>query len=63
VVIRLLNRRRKVIRKQVDSTVPYLLWGKVSGNTTASPKQLPNGVYYLKSSFGGEIKFTQKCSA
>jgi hypothetical protein len=66
VTIKLLNHRRRVIRKQVEVKQPFLLWGdanqtKPGAINLASPRQLRNGIYYLTSKIGGEIKFTQQC--
>jgi hypothetical protein len=57
VVIRLLDSDRRVVREQADSMPPFLLWP----GSTDCPAQLPNGVYYLESSAGDGIVFTQAC--
>jgi hypothetical protein len=62
--LKLLNVNKRLQREQSDSTAPFLLWGAPtasSGDLRLSPGQLPNGVYYLSSPLGGEIKITQAC--
>jgi hypothetical protein len=65
VTIRLLNGKRRVVRRQVDPAAPFALWGppRASGAVSlSSPGRLPNGPYFLQSSAGaGETKFTQRC--
>jgi hypothetical protein len=59
VSIQLLDGNRREVRARADATSPFLLW---DAQAAAPPRALPNGVYYLTSSIGGNpVRFAQAC--
>jgi hypothetical protein len=64
VLVRVVDRRRVVIHRQVEAEAPFFLFGDSAGtgDVRPSPSQLPNGNNELTSSLGGKVVFTQSCS-
>ena len=63
-LVRVVDRCRVVIHRQVEAEAPYFLFGDSAGtgDVRPSPSQLPNGNYELTSCLGGKVVFTQSCS-
>lgn len=58
-----LQRERKIFREQRDSSEPIVLCGNANRDNTglACQGRLPNGLYFLKSTTAGQIRFVQDC--